>query len=201
MDQSLTNTDVLTSGAGNDVLIGLLGSDVLRSGPGRDILVGGTEQATRPNSDVIFGADDGDVNIWAGGDGNDAFLGGKGSDAQIFGTIDRDANNVPTLTGPVPGHPTGVPTANVSGQGAFCTLERIDDASSLGYEFLVRFVSRATGNLIVTIRLQDTEQVFCTSQAGGRITFADLTKANPQFVEVSPDEVADLNRDVSRIIR
>jgi hypothetical protein len=64
-----------------------------------------------------------------------------------------------------------VPTANVSGQGGFCTVEAAPSGS--GYEFLVRFFARATGNLAVTLRTRDVEQVFCTSVAGGAITFAD----------------------------
>jgi hypothetical protein len=51
------------------------------------------------------------------------------------------------------------------------------------------------------VRLSETEQVFCTSQAGGKITYADLTKDNPQFVEVTPEQVAYLNPLVSHIIR
>lgn len=200
VNQSLNNTDILVGGGGNDVLIGLLGNDVLLGGPGNDILIGGPEQGTTPNSDLIFGGPGNDIAIWAPGDGSDAFIGGPGLDALVFGVIDRDANNVPTLTGPVRGYPHGVPTANVSGQGGFCTVERPED-SSIGYEFLVRFFVRATGALAVTIRVSEVEQVFCTSEAGGEITFADLTEENPQFVVVSLEEVAQLNRTVARIIR
>jgi Ca2+-binding RTX toxin-like protein len=201
-DQSLNNTDVLSAGAGNDVLIGLLGSDVMQGQSGRDILVGGTEQGPQPNSDVMFGGPGDDTNVWAPGDGSEAFLGGTGLDALVFGVIDRDADNVPTLSGSARGFPQGVPTANVSGSPGFCTLERIPaENPTLGYDFLVRFFVRATGALAVTIRVEDTEQVFCTSQAGGQITFADLTQANPQFVVVSLDTVRALNRDVGSIAR
>jgi hypothetical protein len=55
--------------------------------------------------------------------------------------------------------------------------------------------------LAVTIRLADVEQVFCTSKAGGQITFADLTQAKPRFVNVSSGKVAKLNRTVAQIIR
>lgn len=200
-NQSLNNTDVLTGGAGNDVVIGLLGNDVLQGGEDRDILVGGTEQFVAPNSDVIFGATGNDTSVWAPGDGSDAFLGAKGLDAQVFGVIDRDADNVPILSDPVAGFPKGVPTAEVTNSPGFCTLEKIPDNDSLGYDFLVRFFVRSTHALAVTVRLEDTEQVFCTSEAGGEITFADLTQDNPQFVEVSRAEARDLNADVGRIIR
>lgn len=201
-DQSLNNTDIQEGRRGNDVMIGLLGNDVQRGGPGADITIGGTEQGVTPNSDVIFGDEGNDINIWAPGDGSDAFIGGRGHrDAMIFGVIDRDAENVPTLT-PVEGihSETGVPTADLSGSPGFCTVEKVEDPD-LGFDFLVRFFVRATGALAVTVRQEDVEQVFCTSEPGGAITFADLTDFDPQFEEVSLQEVRQLNRAVARIIR
>jgi hypothetical protein len=200
VNQSLDNTDIIWGETGNDVVIGLLGNDVIWGGPDWDITIGGTEQGETPNSDVIFGDEGDDVNIWAPGDGSDAYIGGAGTDAQVFGVIDRDDTNVPTLTDPVEGFPEGAPTADVSGQGGFCTLERVQDAG-LGYEFLVRFFVRETGALAVTIRLAEVEQVFCTSEEGGQITFADLTEDSPEFVEVKLEEVKDLNSLVAQIIR
>lgn len=201
-DQSLNNTDIQEGRGGNDVLIGLLGNDVQRGGPGADITIGGTEQGVTPNSDVIFGDEGNDINIWAPGDGSDAFIGGHGHrDVMIFGVIDRDADNVPTLT-PVGGRhsETGIPTADLSGSPGFCTVEKVEDPD-LGFDFLVRFFVRATGALAVTVRQKDVEQVFCTTEPGGAITFADLTDFNPQFEEVSLQEVRQLNRTVARIIR
>jgi Ca2+-binding RTX toxin-like protein len=198
-NQSLNNTDILSGGSGPDVLIGLLGSDVLFGNAGNDILIGGTEQGSAPNSDVMFGGAGNDVNIWAAGDGSEIFIGGPGTDALVFGAIDR-ANNVPTLTDAKPGHPTGVPTAALSTQGGFCTLETVTDPA-LGYDFLVRFFVRATGSLAVTVRTSDVEQVFCTSQAGGAITYANLRDYNPQFVEVSLEQVNKLNKTVGQIVR
>ena len=201
-NQSLNNTDILSSGPGNDVLIGLLGSDVMQGGEHGDILVGGTEQFVAPNSDVMFGGLGNDTSIWAPGDGSDAYLGGAGAlDAQVFGVIDRNANNVPTREGEAPGFARGVPTAEVTGSPGFCTLERIGAANSLDYDFLVRFFVRSTGALAVTVRLEDTEQVFCTSRAGGAITFANLTRDEPRFREVSLSRVRDLNPTVRGIIR
>ena len=199
-DQSLANTDVLVARGVQNVLIGRAGSDVLQGGPASDILVGGPEQFARPNSDVIFGNTGHDVSVWAPGDGSDAFLGGRGKDAQVMGVIDRDAANVPTLGGRAAGFVKGVPTANLTGSPGFCTIERVADAG-LGYEFLLRFFVRATGALAVTIRLSEVEQVFCTSQAGGAITYADLTAPNPQFVEVDVAKVRSLNHIVAGIVR
>ncbi len=194
-----SGTDYINGLAGNDVQLGLLGNDFLRGGAGRDVLVGGTEQFEAPNFDTMFGDRQADVNVWAPGDGNDAFLGGAGRDAQVFGVIDINRRNVPTLSGPVRGYPYGVPTADVTQSPGFCTLERVGQQRN--YDFLVRFFVRETGALAVTIRLTDVEQVFCTSRAGGQITFADLTRANPRFVKVSGGEVYNLNPDVARIIR
>lgn len=204
-NQSLNNADILLGEGGCDVLIGLLGNDVVDGGDGNDITIGGTEQFDPDgfgNKDVMLGGDGNDINMWAPGDGSDAFLGGRGGrDAQIFGLIDRDANNVPTLT-PVNGvfKKTGVPTADVSGSPGFCRLEYVGD-THLGFDFLIRFFVRATGDLAVTIRLKDVEQVFCTSEYGGQITFADLTDDHPQFVEVDAYQIEEINRTVAQIIR
>lgn len=196
-NQSLNNTDVLEGGAANDVLIGLLGSDVMLGGPGQDILVGGPDPGP-PNSDIMFGGQGDDVSLWAPGDGSEAFIGNQGLDALVFGVTDRSAG-VPVLSAAAPGFPFGVPTANVSGQGGFCTIEAAPANS--GYDFLVRFFVRATGNLAVTLRTKDVEQVFCTSVAGGAITFADLTQPSPSFAIIAPDQVATLNRTVGLMIR
>jgi hypothetical protein len=196
-NQSLNNTDVLEGGQGNDVLIGLLGSDVMDGGQGHDIIVGGPDPGA-PNSDIMFGGQGNDVNLWAPGDGSEAFIGGQGKDALVFGVTDR-GNGVPILSDPVVGFPFGVPTANVTGQGGFCRIEAAPENS--GYDFLVRFFARATGNLAVTVRTRQVEQVFCTSEAGGAITFADLTDALPAFNIVTHDEVVALNPIVGRMIR
>lgn len=200
-NQSLNNADLLIGERGDDVLIGLLGSDTMDGGVGNDVLVGGTEQATQPNSDVQIGGSGKDVALWAGGDGSDLFDGGRGLDALVFGTIDK-VNNVPTLAPATGRHRrTGLPTANVSGQGGFCFVDRVIDPGARGYDFLVRFFSRANGNLLVTVRTHSVEQIFCTSQAGGAVTFANLGDPSPAFVEVSLDEVARLNPTVRAMIR
>ena len=197
-NQSLNRTDVLIGGRGNDVIFGLNGNDVIDGGQGQDIILGGPDGGPAPggppNSDIMFGGPDDDVNLWAPGDGSEAFIGGPGLDALIFGITDRE-NGSPKLLPGVPGFPQGVPTANVSGQPNFCTIE----ASPLpGYDHLIRFRGQA-GNLVVTVRVRDVEQVFC-SQDGG-ITFADLTQPTPAFVNVSQDQVLALNPLVGVMIR
>jgi hypothetical protein len=200
-NQSLNNSDVIDGKNGDDVLIGLLGGDVIRGGKGDDVIVGGTEQFTAPNSDIMFGDDGDDVAVWRPGDGSDVFIGGRGVDALVMGAIDRDASNVPVI-GPASGRyaKTGLPTADVTGQGGFCTLEDVR-GQELGYDFLVRFFLKSTGALAVTMRVAQVEQVFCTSRTAAAITFADLRAASPAFVEVTLDEVADLNDTVHQIIR
>ena len=102
---------------------------------------------------------------------------------------------MPTLSFGVPGFPQGIPTANVSGLANFCTVE---PSPLPGYDFLVRFRG-ATGNIIVTIRVREVEQVFCSQD--GSITFADLTQSPPAFSPVSQQEVEHLNSLVAAMIR
>ena len=208
-NQSLNRTDVLEGGQGNDVMFGLNGNDVMDGGQGRDIILGGPDGGAAPggppNSDIMFGGQGDDVNLWAPGDGSEAFIGGPGLDAIIFGATDRDAIadpatgvRLPTLRFGIPGFPQGIPTADVSGLANFCTLE----TSPLpGFDYLVRFRGRATRNIIVTVRLRGVEQVFCTDEAGGSIAFANLTDPLPSFVPVSHQEVDVLNSLVGEMIR
>jgi RTX calcium-binding nonapeptide repeat (4 copies) len=201
-NQSLNNADLIEGLGGHDVMIGLLGSDTMLGGPGDDVMIGGTEQGQQPNSDVEIGGTGNDIAIWAGGDGSDLFDGGPGhTDALVFGTIDK-VDGIPVISAATGKYrDTGLPTANVTGQGGFCRLDRVADPIERGFDFLVRFFSRANGSLLVTVRTHDVEQLFCTSEAGGAITYADLTAAEPELVEVSLDDVARLNRTVSAIIR
>jgi hypothetical protein len=208
-NQSLNRTDILDGGRANDVMFGLNGNDVMDGGPGDDIILGGPDGGAAPggppNSDIMFGGPGNDVNLWAPGDGSEAFIGGPGLDAIIFGATDREAVadpstgvRLPTLFFGVPGFPQGITTADVSGLGNFCTVEA---SPSPGYQFLVRFRSAATGNIIVTVRVTDVEQAFCTSQNGASIAFADLTVPSPAFDVVSLPEVQTLNPLVGAMIR
>jgi hypothetical protein len=203
-NQSLDNADALLGGRGDDVLIGMLGSDLLLGGPGHDVLIGGIERGARPNSDIQIGDAGNDIAIWQGGDGSDLFDGGRGAqDALVFGAIDSDPDTDVPLLSPVGGRhaETGLPTANVTGQGGFCSLEALADPAARGFEFLVRFFSKTTGNLLVTVRTRDVEQVFCTAQDAAAVSFADLTRPKPDFVEIELDAVPEVNADVARMIR
>jgi hypothetical protein len=207
-DQSLNRTDIIGGGTGNDVLFGLNGDDVLDGGPNMDIILGGPDGGAAPggppNSDIMSGGSGNDVNLWAPGDGSEAFIGGTGLDAIIFGATDRDADpdpqtgvRLPTLTLGVGGFPQGIPTADVSGLSQHCTVER---AGPTRFDYLVRFRG-AAGNIIVTVRLSGVEQVFCPSDGGTGIAFADLTLASPVFLDVTQGEVETLNPLVGAMIR
>jgi hypothetical protein len=111
-------------------MFGLNGNDVMEGGPGADIILGGPDGGTPPggppNSDIMFGGPDNDLNLWAPCDGSEAFIGGPGLDAIIFGSTDREAVadpttgvRLPTLLSGVPGFPQGIPTADVSGLANF----------------------------------------------------------------------------------
>jgi hypothetical protein len=208
-DQSLNNTDVQLGGSGNDVLIGNAGDDVQVGESGDDVFIGGPEGGLGPpNSDVQLGGNGNDVSIWAPGDGSDFFHGGNGSrDAQVVGNIDRDPNgplgNRTVKLTPGPGYGSGLPSVDVSGLNAQCTIDKVPADSGLGYDFLVRF-RNAAGGLVVTLRQVEVEQVFCPSTNGTAATgivYADLRDDNPSFRPVSQDEVRHLNPLVGRIIR
>jgi Ca2+-binding RTX toxin-like protein len=205
-NQSLNRTDILTGGPGNDVIFGLNGDDVIDGGPGADIILGGPDGGAAPggppNSDIMFGGPGNDVNLWAAGDGSEAFIGGPGLDAIVFGATDRQTApdpqtgvRLPTLLFGLPAFPQGIPTADVSGQPQHCSVER---SPSPGYDFLIRFRG-PTGNIIVTVRVGEVEQAFCSSGVG--IAFADLTVPAPVFVDVSQQQVATLNPLVAAMIR
>ena len=205
-NQSLNRTDIIEGGSGNDVMFGLNGNDVMFGGPGHDIILGGPDGGPAPggvpNSDAMFGGQGDDVNLWAPGDGSEAFVGGPGRDALIFGATDRElvpdpTTNVllPKLLFGVPGFPRGIPTADVSGLPNFCTVE---ESLLPAYQHLVRFRGPA-GNLVVTVRVSEVEQVFCSQ--GGEIAFADLTRRSPSFVVVSLEDVERLNPLVRAMIR
>ena len=176
--QHLDNTDIVVGGLRKDLLIGMKGSDLIDGGADNDILVGGVERATQPNSDLLNGGRGNDVNIWAPGDGSDAFLGGPGYDTHISAPIVLDGENVALFDA---GY-RRVPHVSIDAKPQFtCTVERVPAEQELGYDYITRFL--ANGNLAVTIRLEDVEQVLCPSPNAGKVLVAKLDGANPTFVE------------------
>lgn len=178
--QHMDDTDILSGRGNQDLLIGKLGDDVLFGGPGGDIMVGGPERFTTPNSDVMVGDGGDDVNIWAPGDGSDAFLGNDGHDTMIFAPFVTQTNGDLKL------ERFGVrriPRVDIGGLPPLsCTIVPVPAEEKLGVDFLVRF--NVNGAITVTVRLNDVERVFCPSPQEGYAVVADLTDAHPAFEPV-----------------
>src|SRR5688572_17688083 len=130
-NQSLNRADIIEGGPDNDVMFGLNGDDVMDGGPGSDIILGGPDGGAAPggppNSDIMFGGPGPDVNLWAAGDGSEAFIGGPGLDALVFGATDRDTVpdqatgvRLPTLLFGVDGFPQGIPRSEERRVGKEC---------------------------------------------------------------------------------
>jgi hypothetical protein len=180
--QHMDNTDVLFGRGNADLLVGQLGDDVLVAGKGDDVLVGGPEAGTAPNtnSDVLLGEQGDDINIWAPGDGSDAFAGDKGYDTSVFAPFVLQTDGSLTLRRY---WNATVPAVDTGGNAAFsCTIVEVPASENLGAQFLVRF--NVNNNPVVTVRHKDVEQVVCASPIEGHALVADLTDANPTFVDV-----------------
>lgn len=178
--QHLDNTDVMLGGLRGDLLIGMKGNDVIESGASSDIVVGGVERGQAPNSDVLSSGSGHDVNIWAPGDGSDFYLGGSGYDTHISAPIVLDGEQVALFDA---GY-RQVPHVSIDAKPQFtCTVERVPEQLGLGFDYITRFF--ANGNLAVTIRLQDVEQVLCPSPNPGKVLVARLANGNTTFVERS----------------
>jgi hypothetical protein len=176
--QHLDNTDVLLGGLRGDLLIGMKGSDVIEGGQSSDILVGGVERGQSPNSDVLSSGSGHDINIWAPGDGSDAYLGGSGWDTHISAPLVLNGEQVALFQA---GY-RQVPHVSIDAKPQFtCTVERVPRELGLSFDYITRFF--ANGNLAVTIRLQDVEQVLCPSPNPGRVLVARLVGSKPAFVE------------------
>ncbi|HEX6151762.1 hypothetical protein [Nocardioides sp.] len=183
--QHMDNTDVLFGRGNDDLLIGKLGDDTLLGGGASDILVGGPEKGTQPNSDVLLGDPGADINIWAPGDGSDAFIGHQGWDTMIFAPFVERANGELLLTR---SDGRRIPRVDIDGQAAFsCTIVDVPASENLGFEFLVRF--NVNGTPVVTVRQRDVETVFCPSPHVGRALVADLTDHEPEFRNVRLNRV------------
>jgi hypothetical protein len=179
--QHLENTDILRGGPRGDLLIGLKGSDLLDGESGSDVLIGGVEKGSQPNSDLIDGGRGNDVNIWAPGDGSDAYEGGPGYDTHITAPLVLDqTGNAPTLFNS--GYYRNVPHVTIDNQTTSCTIERVPNDQNLGFDYVTRFLN-AQGGVVVTIRLKDVELVLCPSRNPGTVMVANLLRPTPTFVE------------------
>ena len=175
--QHMDNTDLLFGRENKDLLVGKLGDDTLLGGEGSDILIGGPEKGTSPNSDVLVGEEGRDINIWAPGDGSDAFAGLEGADTMIFAPFVERPNGNLLLTRD---RGRRIPHVDIDDQDAFsCTIVRVPRSQHFGFQFLVRF--NVNGTPVVTVRQKDVEKVFCPSPGVGKAKVADLTDRHPAF--------------------
>jgi hypothetical protein len=173
--QHMDNTDVVFGRDGGDLLVGNLGGDTLIGGRGDDILAGGPEQGRTPNSDVLLGDEGNDVNVWAPGDGSDAYAGDVGFDDMVLAPFVKNANG--SLRREIR-FGRQVLRVDISNKPQFrCRIDRVPANQRLGAQYLVRFF--AGGNLAVTIRLKDVERVLCPSPHPGRVRVARLTSLTP----------------------
>jgi hypothetical protein len=186
----MDNTDVIFGRGNDDLLIGRQGSDTLLAGPGSDILVGGPEGgSTSANSDVLIGDKGDDVNIWAPGDGSDAFTGDEGYDSAIFAPFVKVQNFTPEL---VTWQGRQIPKVKIDALPQFsCTIINVPPSENLGVEHMVRF--NVNGSPVISVRLRKVEQVLCTSPDPGKVLVADLTKPHPVFENVPLSHVGGLN--------
>jgi Ca2+-binding RTX toxin-like protein len=183
--QHMDNTDLLFGRGNDDLLVGNLGGDTLLAGRGNDILVGGPEGGQAPNSDVLVGERGRDINIWAPGDGSDAFAGNEGYDTMVFAPFVKKSDGSLLLTRD---RGRRIPHVDIDDQDAFsCTIVKVPVAQKLGFQFLVRF--NVNGSPVVTVRQKDVERVFCPSPSPGKATVASLRSSHPVFHDVWLDDV------------
>lgn len=178
--QHMDNTDVLFGRDNDDLLIGRKGSDTLLGGRGSDILIGGPEKGVAPNSDVLIGEEGNDINVWAPGDGSDAFLGNEGFDTMVFAPFRTNPNGslrIDRFAGRF------IPRVKTDLAPQFsCQIVKVPASQGLGFQHLVRF--KVNGVTAVTVRQKDVERVLCPSPTAGRVRVANLQVANPVFVNV-----------------
>lgn len=178
--QHMDNTDVMFGTNGHDLLIGKLGGDTILGGPGDDTMAGGPEAFQAPNGDVLLGGPGNDINIWAPGDGSDFFAGEHGVDTMVFAPFVTKPNGDLLLRWFGGGQ---VPVVDTGGNPAFtCEIVKVPHTQKLGAQFLVRFL--VNGNLAVTVRQRDVENLVCPSPNEGKALVASLKVAHPTFKEV-----------------
>lgn len=191
--QHMDDTDVLIGRGNDDLLVGNLGGDTLLGNSGDDILVGGPEKGQAPNSDVLLGEGGDDVNIWAPGDGSDAFVGHTGTDTMIFAPFVTKADGSLLLED---FYGRQIPRVDIDSAPQFgCTIVPIPASERLGFDFLVRFDVNDVP--VVTVRQETVESVYCPSPDAGKALVADLTDARPKFRTV---RVADVRGVVGAIV-
>ena len=127
----------------------------------------------------MLGESGNDVNIWAPGDGSDAYVGDEGFDTHISAPFVTDANGNLTF---VWHNGQRVPQVSITSKPQFtCTVEAVPPGQHLGFDYITRFF--ANGNLAVTIRLEDVERVMCPSPNANSVLVANVALGQTNFVE------------------
>ena len=186
----MDNTDVLFGRGNDDLLVGNLGGDTLLGGRGSDILIGGPENFTGAEQRRARRRQGNDINIWAPGDGSDAFVGNEGYDTMVFAPFVKKADG--SLEARVAPRPQGPARRHRRAAAVQLHIVKVPASEQLGFQFLVRF--NVNGNPVVTVRQKDVEQVFCPSGEAGKAQVADLTSAHPTFRTVSLRHVHGVDR-------
>jgi hypothetical protein len=127
----------------------------------------------------MLGETGNDINIWAPGDGSDAYAADRGLDTMILAPLVTDPNgSVKYFNG------RQVPRVDISNKPAFtCDIVTVPPSEQLGAQFLGRF--KVNNVIVATVRLKDVELVLCPSQHDNQVQVADLTVAYPSFDQVS----------------
>ena len=113
---------------------------------------------------MLVGEEGNDINIWAPGDGSDAFVGNEGADTMIFAPFVEKANGSLLLTN---FQGRKVPHVDIDAKPNFtCTIVEVPPSEKLGFQHLVRF--NVNGVPTVTVRQKDVERVFCPSPDDGQ---------------------------------
>ena len=118
-----------------------------------------------------------DINIWAPGDGSDAYVGDRGNDTMIFAPFLTNPNGSIKLE---EFNGRQVPRVDIPNKPNFtCDIVNVPPSEQLGAQFLVRF--EVNNVIAATVRLKDVEHVLCPSQDDHHVQVADLTAAYPSF--------------------
>ena len=134
---------------------------------------------------MLLGDEGNDINIWAPGDGSDAFVGDKGYDSSVFAPFLKDGDGELILEWK---NGRQVPRVDISAKPQFsCAIVKVPASEKLGFQFLVRF--NVNDDPVITVRHKDVEQVLCPSAVAGKVAVADLTSQYPTFHDVKLTDI------------
>ncbi len=185
--------------SGDDVLIGLGGSDAMPAGKGHDMMVGGTEQGTPTATHVRRRRHD--IAMWRAGDGSE--LRRRRQSTRSSWARRSRCEQHPVIITPTTGRyaKTGMPTADVTGKGGFCTVEDVAGSGSRIRVPRPLLRPKATGKLAVTIRVVEVEQVYLHERGRAARSPSPISPpATPAFVNLRSTRSGHINATVAKII-